>query len=205
MLSKSDKTKLFIIEKAAPIFNSKGYAATSMQDIIDATGLAKGGIYGNFNTKDEIALEAFDYSFNKLREAIAFKIKNEKTATGKLEAILDFYHNYTSSPIIAGGCVLLNTATDADDTLPFLKERAKKGLKDMLYSLKTILEKGMANGEFSENMNAQIEAESIFASIEGGIMMSQLNDSPAILNRQLEQIRIRIKNGFRNKKNDQLV
>ncbi len=196
MLSKSDRTKLFIIERSAPLFNTKGYAATSMSDILRVTGLAKGGIYGNFKNKDEIALEVFDYSFHKLREALRFKIKQESTAFGKLNAILDFYHNYSESPVIEGGCVLLNTATDADDSIPFLKERARQGLKDMLASLKYIIEKGIEAGEFSKKLNALNEAELIFATIEGGIMMSKLNDSPVILNKLLENLKLQIKQRF---------
>jgi len=126
MLTKSDRTKLFIIEKSAPIFNTKGYAATSMSDIISATGLAKGGIYGNFKNKNEIALEAFEYSFNKMREALRFVLKPQTTSVGKLNALLDFYHDYSIKPVIMGGCPILNTAIDVDDTLPFLKEAAAK-------------------------------------------------------------------------------
>jgi len=196
MLSKSERTKRFIVERSAPLFNTKGYAATSMSDIQKATGLAKGGIYGNFRNKDEIALEAFDYSFHKLREALRFKIKQESTAFARLNAILDFYHNYSESPIIEGGCVLLNTATDADDAIPFLKERAKQGLREMLASLKHIIEKGIESGEFSKKLNPQNEAELIFAAIEGGIMMSKLSDSPAILNKVLEYLKAQIKQRF---------
>ena len=196
LLSKSERTKLFIIEKSAPIFNSKGYAATSMTDILKATGLAKGGIYGNFKDKDEIALEAFEYSFNKVREALRFKIKQETTSKGKLYAILDFYHNYSITPLVKGGCPLLNTAIDVDDTIPFLKERAMKGLKDMLGTLKHIIEQGVKHGEFSKKLKPSNEAELIFATIEGGIMISKLNDSPEILNRLLENIRSQIKQRY---------
>ncbi|MCP2807331.1 TetR family transcriptional regulator, partial [Salmonella enterica subsp. enterica serovar Typhimurium] len=60
--SKAERTRQYIIDKAAPIFNKKGYAGTSLNDLIEATGLTKGAIYGNFENKDEIALEAFDYN-----------------------------------------------------------------------------------------------------------------------------------------------
>lgn len=193
MLSKADKTRLYIIEKSAPIFNKKGYAATSMSDILEATGLAKGGIYGNFKNKDEIALEAFEYSFSKLIDTLRFKIKQEKTAVDKLNAILDYYHNYSVNPLVEGGCVLMNTAIDTDDTIPFLKERAKKGLKEMLASLKYIIDKGIEHGELSKKMNSLQEAEFIFAAIEGGIMMSKLSDNPSILNRLLHHLKLHIK------------
>ena len=66
MLSKSERTKKFIIEKTAPVFNEKGYAGTSMNDLMMVTGLTKGSIYGNFQNKDEVALAAFDYNFGKV-------------------------------------------------------------------------------------------------------------------------------------------
>ena len=57
-MKKSEQTKAYIIEKAAPIFNKKGYAGTSLRDMTGATRLTKGSIYGNFANKDEAALAA---------------------------------------------------------------------------------------------------------------------------------------------------
>ena len=61
-MNKAERTRQYIIEKTAPIFNKKGYAGTSLSDMTGATGLTKGSIYGNFNDKDEVALAAFDHS-----------------------------------------------------------------------------------------------------------------------------------------------
>lgn len=198
MLSKADKTRQFIIEKAAPIFNSKGYAATSMNDILKATGLAKGGIYGNFNSKDEIAVEAFDFAYGKLKEAIVFKIKQEKTATGKLLAILQFYKNYTIQPIIAGGCPLLNTSIDADDNIPFLKQKAASALKQMLESLEYIIRKGIDADEFRKDLDAPKEAVLFFSIIEGGVMMSKVSDNPRILNQLLDNLKEQVLTRYKN-------
>jgi TetR/AcrR family transcriptional regulator, transcriptional repressor for nem operon len=197
MLSKGDKTKQFIIEKSAPIFNRKGYAATSMADILQATGLAKGGIYGNFSSKDEIAIESFDYSYNKLKEDLRFKIRQQTTAVGKLTAILDFYRNYSVKPHIEGGCPLLNTAVDADDNIPFLKEKAKAALEEMLDSLRYLIQKGIDNKEFRKDLDAVREAELFFAKIEGAIMISKLRDHPRTLNRILDDMKSELANWSR--------
>ncbi|MEO8405391.1 MAG: TetR/AcrR family transcriptional regulator [Chitinophagaceae bacterium] len=192
MLTKAEKTRKFIIERSAPIFNRKGYAATSMADILEATGLAKGGIYGNFNNKDEIALEAFEYSYTKLKEDLQFKIKQQKTTVDKLNSILDFYHNYSIKPHIDGGCPLMNTAIDADDNIPFLKKRAKEALEEMLGSLRKMIQYGVDFKEFRKDIDATREAELFFAKIEGGIMMAKLMDSPKTLNYILDEIKISI-------------
>lgn len=189
MLSKSEKTKQFIIERAAPLFNQKGYAGTTMNDIMRVTGLAKGGLYGNFESKDEIAAQAFEYSYNKVKSELLFKIKQQSTSLGKLYAILNFYRNYTVRPVIEGGCPLMNTAVDADDAYPFLKKRAREAIHDLLNGLERILENGRIHKELKADLNARKEAQVIFAQIEGGIMMAKVSDDVKLLNSVLDNLR----------------
>jgi len=189
MLTKSEKTKQMIIEKAAPLFNTKGYAGTTMNDLMKVTGLAKGGLYGNFASKDEIAALAFEYSYNKVKTDLLFKIKQQPTTLGKLNAIINFYRNYAVRPTIEGGCPLMNTAVDADDAYPFLKQRAKQALNDLLNGLQQILENGIAHDELKKTINARKEAEIIFAQIEGGLMMAKVSDDAKLLYSVLDNLK----------------
>jgi TetR/AcrR family transcriptional regulator, transcriptional repressor for nem operon len=186
MLTKADLTRQYIIEHAAPLFNKKGYAGTSMKDIMIATGLAKGGIYGNFESKDDVAAAAFDFSYQKLLSSIRLKIGPEKTATGRLMAIVNFYRNFSLYSSVEGGCVLLNTAIDADDAYPFLKKKAKAALKELLGWLQGYFESGVNKNEFRRTIRPRREAEMLFAMIEGGIMMAKLSDDHGTLNRVLD-------------------
>jgi AcrR family transcriptional regulator len=52
--TKGDRTRAALIEAAYQLFNGKGYHATSMRDIADAAGLALGGIYNHFQSKEDI-------------------------------------------------------------------------------------------------------------------------------------------------------
>ncbi len=189
VLSKSEKTKQFIIEKAAPLFNKKGYAGTSMNDIMVATGLAKGGVYGNFESKDEIAAAAFEYCLSKVKTDLLITINKHSSALDKLYSILGFYKNYTLKPPVEGGCPILNTAVDADDAYPFLKKKAKKALNDMLGGLQQIIELGIARQEIKPGINSRKASEMIFAQIEGGIMMSKVSDDVNLLNSVLENLK----------------
>ncbi|SRR6266700_488937 len=189
MLTKRDKTKYFIIEKAAPLFNKKGYAGTSMQDIMESTGLAKGCIYGNFENKDEIAALAFDYSYEKMKSEIRLKISGEKSPKNKLLAILNFYKDYSIISTIDGGCVLLNTAVDADDAYPFLKKKARQALVELLGILKAYFAAGITAREFKKSIIPEKEAELFFALVEGGIMMAKVMDDHHVLNRILDNLK----------------
>lgn len=61
-MSKAEETKEKIIKQAAQLFNQYGYAGSSMSDIMRATRLQKGGIYNHFQSKQELALAAFDFA-----------------------------------------------------------------------------------------------------------------------------------------------
>jgi TetR/AcrR family transcriptional repressor of nem operon len=196
MPTKAERTREFIIEKAAPLFNQKGYAGTSMNDLMAATGLAKGGLYGNFKNKDEIAAAAFEYSYNRLKEDISAKVGPKKTAREKLFAILQYYKNYTVNPPIEGGCPIMNTAVEADDAYPFLKQKAKEALQEMLHSLQRILKKGVEAGEIKPDLEIRKEAEIIYAQIEGGIMMAKVADDVAMLNRTLDNLKENMKERY---------
>ena len=102
-MTKAERTRQFIIEKAAPIFNKKGIAGTAISDIMEATQLAKGGVYGNFESKDEICLEAFNYLTKSLGAAINQSMEGKLSAKDKLFALLDFYSDRLTKSN-NGGC-----------------------------------------------------------------------------------------------------
>jgi TetR/AcrR family transcriptional repressor of nem operon len=83
-LSKADRTRQFIIETTASIFNTKGYAGTSMSDITEATGLTKGAVYGNFGNKEDVALAVFDYNHGKVSGLIQGNLKMDWISRGLL-------------------------------------------------------------------------------------------------------------------------
>ena len=114
MAKKAERTKNRIIQIASLIFHEKGYANTSMSDILSATGLSKGGIYGNFNSKEEIALEAFKYNTRLLFERGKQLINNNKlTSIEKLYSLLKLHYKSLNDPRLTGRCPVLNTAVEA--------------------------------------------------------------------------------------------
>ena len=83
-LSKAERTRQFIIETTASLFNTKGYEGTSLSDLTTATGLTKGSIYGNFENKEEVALAAFDHNLSKVWGIIQQRIRLAVTYHDKL-------------------------------------------------------------------------------------------------------------------------
>lgn len=188
MTSKAERTRQLIIERSAPLFNQKGYAGTSMQDIMAATGLTKGGIYGHFESKEEIALAAFEHAAGIITRQIGDRIAQHQSASGKLKAILAFYKNYLISPPIIGGCPVLNTSVEADDTNPLLRASVVKVLNRLHKAVANIVSQGMADGEFKPKSDAAHFAILFVSLVEGGIMLSKAYGDNKHLNTVIGQL-----------------
>jgi TetR/AcrR family transcriptional regulator, transcriptional repressor for nem operon len=179
-MTKSEKTRRFIIEQSAVIFNKKGIAGTSISDLMESTKLAKGGIYGNFNSKEEIIVEVFDYLTDLVATGLDKAAAGKATAREKLYAILECYNATLASSEI-GGCPLLNFGTEADDTNPDLRQRVAKTIKKSRQRISNVVEEGQAAGEFDKGTDADIFAIKMFAMIEGGIFASRVTNNKGLM------------------------
>ncbi len=167
MPQKGQLTRENIIAKAAPIFNTKGFAAASMTDVMHATGLQKGGLYNHFETKDELLLAAFDYALQQVTDAVLRVIKREQTSTQKLMALIDFYRGYALNPVVAGGCPVLNGMVEADNVNPALQARVQQAQRDLLAAFTRVIENGIRYGEFKPTVDAETSALVMIAMLEG--------------------------------------
>ncbi len=180
-LKKSARTRRFIIKKVAPIFNKKGYSGTSMHDITEATGLTKGGIYGNFENKDEIASAAFEYNSKHILDQIRACALSQKTAKNKLFAITEFYRRFLYEPELSGGCPLLNTAAEADDMHPVLRAQVLASIDYIRRSFIYIINEGIQKGAFHKNIDPEFYATVFLGLIEGGIMQMKIYNKAKFL------------------------
>ncbi|MFZ6011661.1 MAG: TetR/AcrR family transcriptional regulator [Bacteroidota bacterium] len=176
-MTKAERTRQHIIEKTAPLFNSKGFDGTSLTDLTAATGLTKGALYGNFSNKDDMAAEAFRYSMKKVRALVNKKLEGKATYKRQLEALLDFYAQYVFDPPVAGGCPLLNTAIEADDHRVSMRKVVTKELMATVNFISDLLKKGTEAGEFHSNIDARQLGYSFFCAVEGALMFSRAERS----------------------------
>jgi TetR/AcrR family transcriptional repressor of nem operon len=174
-MKKGQRTRERIIAQAAPVFNAYGYEGATMSQLMDATGLEKGGIYRHFNSKEELAMESFKFAWNTVLEVRLQGLDGVPTALGKLRHIIDNFVEVRSP--ISGGCPLLNTATDCDDGNPALRELAKETLQNWQQRLMRIVEDGIRAGEFASTTSPKITANIIISTLEGSLMITRLERS----------------------------
>jgi AcrR family transcriptional regulator len=193
-MGKGKVTREMILDKAARVFNVRGYFGASMADLMEATGLEKGGIYNHFKSKEDLALEAFDYAVRKAGTLVRAKIESVNTADEKLLALVDYFDSIVTDPPIPGGCPLMNSAIESDDTHPLMQERVQKAMAVLLGYVESIISNGIATGELRADLDAKTMANFIIASLEGGVMLSKLYND----NDRMHSVRSQMQNYIKN-------
>lgn len=175
MASKGEQTRQKIVAAAAPIFNQRGFEGSSLNDLMEATGLKKGGIYRHFSSKEELAAEAFDYAWKEALEARLRELDAIANSVDRLKQLISNFVERRSS--VPGGCPVLNTAIDADDGNPVLRARALGGLQQWRKLLQSIIGNGIRRKEIRRDVSPKRLANMIIASLEGAMMISRLEKS----------------------------
>jgi TetR/AcrR family transcriptional regulator, transcriptional repressor for nem operon len=178
-MRKGEETRQEIIRRAAPIFNQKGYDGAALSDLMRATGLKKGGIYRHFDSKQELAGDAFDYAW---KLAMDGRFEGTEQIPNTVDRLKQIVRNFRDrrTRIVPGGCPLLNTAIDSDDGNPKLRAKARQALSSWLDRMQSIAEEGKRRGEIRSGVDCGELATLIASMLEGSHMMSRLrkNEEP---------------------------
>lgn len=192
-MSKAERTRQFIIEKTAPVFNAKGYAGTSINDLTEATGLTKGSIYGNFENKDEVALAAFDYNFERVITFIKSKMDERTSSIDKLLVYPETYRNFLKLAILQTGCPINNTAVESDDTHPLLKDKVAKAFAFWRDRLENRVMIGVENGEIRDDVDVNEFVSVLISLIQGSVIQVKVTGKIAPLNTTMDYLEKLIK------------
>lgn len=195
--TKGELTRQRIVETAAPVFNRRGYAGASMAHLMEAAGLEKGGLYRHFESKDALALAAFDHAVHlsgqRIRQCV---LDGGPTAAGRLLGVARGMATSGLDPAVPGGCPLLNTAIEVDDPsldgdsalYPALRTRTRRAMSDLLRVVRRIVTEGVASGELREDVDADAEASLLVGTMEGALLLTRLYDDPTHLHRALQRV-----------------
>jgi len=187
-MSKGEQTRERILARSAQLFNRQGYFGASLADIMRETGLEKGGIYNHFCSKEQLALEAFDYAYGLIQQRVRQALSGKYNAIERLLAIVSVFQGIVEDPQVAGGCPILNTAIEADDANEPLRDRARSAMDNWRTTIHRIVNKGIERQEIRPGVDADEVASILIATLEGAIMLSNLYKDPRHMQRAANHI-----------------
>jgi AcrR family transcriptional regulator len=173
-MSKAEKTKQFIIEKTAPLFNTKGVAGTAVSDVMKATNMARGGLYVHFRDLEELSNCAAEWNLKQFVEKTTAEATKYDTAKAKFFGLLDYLSDPLNPPV-KGGCPMMNFGMEADDTSPAIRKMVYETICAVQQGMVSILGQGVSDGEFRKDWNYKEFAMKAYAMIEGGILVARVS------------------------------
>jgi len=175
--TKGERTRADIIRQSAALFNRRGYARASMSDITEATGIKRGGIYNHFGSKDELAVESFQFAAEKLIDGLEQTIDaHDDVRVGLRSIATAFAQVYDESQTFAGGCPILNTAVETrgqDGALRAAVQEAMAALHELVHA--TVAE-GIAQGTIADDVQPTESATVFISILEGALVLSALSE-----------------------------
>ncbi|MBJ7329765.1 MAG: TetR/AcrR family transcriptional regulator [Solirubrobacteraceae bacterium] len=165
-----------IAQTAAGLMNRGGYVQTSVAELLDATGLEKGGLYHHFRSKEEIALAAFDHAHGVLLASMAAAIDPEARPRDQLAASVDAAFGQVCASELGGGCPMVRLSTDAGDRHPALKARAGEAMQGFRDATRALLR---ADPDPPSDPDAL--GDLIVTLVEGAMVVREVTGDDAVL------------------------
>ncbi len=143
-----------VIEKLMLVFWEKGYEATSMQDLVKASGLLKGSLYGAFGDKHALYMAALKHYDRTRIQAGIDMLNGEGSARQKIARLFDGVIESTKRGIFAGGCLLCNASLEMAAVDRQVKSEVKTTIRRLKVAIMDALMQQMDNEERAASLAA---------------------------------------------------
>lgn len=190
------KTETFnrdtVLIKATDVFQDKGYNATSMQDLVDVTGLNRSSIYNSFVSKLNLYLEclqSYESKFNRDTSSVLLKATNPLNA---IELIFDLYIKIISAEKYDKGCFIGNCKSEMANHEKSITNFLEGNQNRMLMLLEDLISKGQDDALINTKQSPKDYALYLYSSLQGfrmtGILITERTKLKSIVNSILQTI-----------------
>ncbi len=190
MSAKGDLTRQNIIAKSMQLFSVKGYFNTSIADIVQATGLTKGGLYGHFRNKEEIWYAVYAECVRIWKNIVFQDVKEIHDPLERIAKVVEnSMKNYLGAGIFEGGCFLLNSLADLAGQSPAMSQHLLEGFQGFSRMLRRWLEEAAEQGLLKEGLDPAEIANFLVISLNGAAPLYAASQDPLVWQQTLAQLR----------------
>lgn len=189
MVTKGEQTRERILTEATRVFNRQGIAATTINDLLKASGTTKGNLYFHFSGKEAVGLEVLSRSRAAFGQFLDEALQGSSPGA-QLEQFFDQVLEKNRGRGFVGGCLFGNTALEASDTAPQFAALVREVFAEWIGRLRETIAAAQDAGQVRRDLSAEQLAELVVIAIEGGIMQARLNKVAGPLARTLDSLRV---------------
>ncbi len=170
-----------VLDRAMQAFWARGYEATSMRDLVAATGINRGSIYAAFTDKRSLFIRALGhYDKHHRMDFLAGIEKGHRPA----EAIAAAFDNVISAALqgrCRKGCLLVNTALELSPHDPEIDRIVRDSLTEVERFFRTMIERGQQDGSIRGDLDAAATAQALLGLFLGLRVLTRSRPERALL------------------------
>lgn len=169
-----------ILTAGLQALHSRGFNATSVQDITEAAGVPKGSFYNHFASKEELGaavVEQYTLRVAKRRAVLA------DASLTPLERIRRYFEAMVAAPKYPGapGCLLGNFGAELSNQSPAIRDRVSAAFEEWSLALAGVIEEAQTAGELKQDVPAKSIAAFLIDAWEGAVLRAKVEQSRAPL------------------------
>lgn len=168
------------LDKAMQAFWARGYEATSMQHLVDCTGVNRGSLYATFGDKRALFLSTLAM-YDRMRQRMFATFEGKHTPREAIRQVfLAFLHDVTEGGMNRG-CFLTNTALELAAHDAEVRRVVATAQQDVEAFFARMIKKGMAAGEIPAHIEVTEAARGLLASLLGMVVLMRSRPERSLL------------------------
>lgn len=176
-----------VLDKAMQAFWSRGYASTSMQDLVDCMGVNRGSLYATFGDKHELFLEALRMFDERVRGQLLAALATQYSPKAAIRQLFESFQTAATLPGGNRGCLLTNTALELAAHDPEAAKIVAEAQVQIEAFLRSRIEVARAAGEIPEGRPSEAMARGLLASLIGLMVLIRSRPDPGLLAAVVEE------------------
>jgi len=176
LTSKGELTKDKIIAEATRLVTQKGFEATSMSDLVEATGLQKGCLYFHFTGKDDLLAAILEKARTDFFQLVDSGLAG-KTPGERLENFFSGVLEYQISTGFFCGCIFGNISLEMSGKDKRVAAFMKDLFDEWTAKIREVVKAAQRSKQVTSELSADVLARHIIMALEGGIMLSRVEKS----------------------------
>ncbi|MFQ5467988.1 MAG: TetR/AcrR family transcriptional regulator [Kiloniellaceae bacterium] len=170
-----------VLERAMQAFWNRGYEATSVQDLVDCTGINRGSIYGTYGDKHALFLAALRRYDEKIRRELLARLENRYTPREAIRQVFLSFSAHASESGDNPGCFLTNTALELAAHDDDAREIVAQGQKEVEDFFARMIRAGQARDQIPARIKPREAARGLLATLQGLVVLTRSRPNQALL------------------------
>jgi TetR/AcrR family transcriptional repressor of nem operon len=179
-----------IILQSLRLFSLNGFLGTSLNDILEAAEISKGGFFNYFKSKEDLFHAVLSEARKVWREKNLNGLAKIEKPIGKVICILKNYRDryLKDTDHFPGGCLFVTLSVELDDLRPHLAKEVNEGFVRFKAMIKRFLDQAKRAGQLPGGVSTQEVTEMIFSGMLGASVLYGMDKLPKNLDRTIQAL-----------------